>query len=343
MSFSRKIIEWQCRHGRHHLPWQGSRDPYRIWVSEIMLQQTQVGTVIPYYQRFLERFPNIAKLASALEEEVLTYWAGLGYYARGRNLHRAAREIVEQHDGVFPRDFDAIVALPGIGHSTAAAISAFAFGEHRAILDGNVKRLLARVFVVDGWTGDKKVETRLWQLSESLLPKTRIETYTQALMDLGATVCTRSKPKCGQCPLAGDCLALKENRVGQLPAPRARKPLPERAAILLVLRHGCEVLLQKRPAPGIWGGLWSLPQVEGEAGAACLQLTGQLPASMETLPGFRHSFSHFRLAIQPLLLTLDQRPPRVAEAGCVWMEIGDALGAAIPKPVKSILEACPPC
>lgn len=342
MGFSEKITEWQRRHGRHHLPWQANRDPYRIWVSEIMLQQTQVGTVIPYFERFMARFPDIAALAGASEEDVLTGWAGLGYYARGRNLHRAAQLIVERHGGVFPRDFGDITALPGIGRSTAAAISVFAFGECRAILDGNVKRVLTRVFAIDGWPGDKKVETRLWQLSESLLPEAGIEVHTQALMDLGATVCTRSKPKCGLCPLANDCTAYRENRVASLPAPRPPKPLPERSASLLVIRHGRDILLLKRPSPGIWGGLWSLPQAEGDSVAACLQLTGQSPASMEKLPAFTHSFTHFRLAIQPVMLTLDKRHQGVTEPGSVWMDFNDAIEAAIPKPVKSILEKLRP-
>jgi A/G-specific adenine glycosylase len=338
MNFSQQLVEWQRRHGRHHLPWQATRDPYRIWVSEIMLQQTQVGTVIPYYERFMGRFPDIARLAGASEEEVLTYWAGLGYYARGRNLHRAARLIMEKHGGVFPQDFNAIADLPGIGRSTAAAISAFAFGERRAILDGNVKRVLTRVFAVHGWPGDRNVEARLWQLSESLLPKDGIETYTQALMDLGATVCTRSKPKCEACPLAGDCLALKENRIGSLPGPRPKRMLPERTATLLIIRHGRDVLLRKRPAAGIWGGLWCLPESGDDFTAACLQLTGNTPASIRQLPAFTHSFTHFRLAIQPVVLALEERPRAVTEPGSIWMDIVDAIEAAIPKPVKSILE-----
>ena len=341
MDFSQKLIEWQRRHGRHHLPWQASRDAYRIWVSEIMLQQTQVSTVIPYYERFLARFPDVARLAEAGEEEVLTCWAGLGYYARGRNLHRAARLVMERHDGDFPQRFEEIAELPGIGRSMAAAICAFASGERRAILDGNVKRVLTRVFSVDGWPGDKKVEARLWQLSEDLLPETGIETYTQALMDLGATVCIRSKPKCEQCPLAADCAALKENRTGSLPAPRPKKPLPERAATLLVIRHGRDVLLLKRPAPGIWGGLWSLPEADGDSVATCMQLTGHIPAGVEELPGFTHSFTHFRLAIRPLMLMLDKCPQAAAEPGSVWMDFRDAQEAAIPKPVKSILQALP--
>lgn len=308
-----------------------------------MLQQTQVGTVIPYYERFLARFPDIASLAQASEEEVLTYWAGLGYYARGRNLHRAAQEIVRKHGGAFPRNFDDIVDLPGIGRSTAAAICAFAYGDRRAILDGNVKRVLTRMYGIDGWAGDKKVEARLWQLSESLLPRNDIGTYNQGLMDLGATVCTRSKPRCGQCPLASECIALGENRVANLPAPRPRKPLPERNAVLLVIRHGHDVLLKKRPAPGIWGGLWSLPEAEGTSSATCLQLTGQAPTSIEELTVLNHTFTHFRLAIQPIMLTLKDTPSIASAPDSVWMDFGDAINAAIPKPVKSILQECASC
>lgn len=338
MDFSTKLSEWQRSHGRHHLPWQGGRDPYRIWVSEIMLQQTQVGTVIPYFERFMARFPDIASLASASEEEVLTHWAGLGYYARGRNLHRAARQVMERHSGVFPRAFDDIMALPGIGRSTAAAIGAFAFGARRAILDGNVKRVLTRVFGIDGWPGDRQVETRLWQLSESLLPETGIETHTQALMDLGATICTRSRPHCAQCPLAEDCAAFRQGRTASLPAPRPKKTLPERSATLMVICHGRDVLLVKRPASGIWGGLWSLPEAEGDSMAACLRLTGQAPVRVEELQGFTHTFTHFRLDILPLVLALDARPTAAAEPGTIWMDHAEAIGAAIPKPVKSILE-----
>lgn len=343
MNFSSRLIEWQRINGRHHLPWQGSHDPYRIWVSEIMLQQTQVGTVIPYYERFMARFADVRTLAHASEEEVLTYWAGLGYYARGRNLRLAAQQIVEQHEGMFPSKFDDIIALPGIGRSTAAAICAFAFGESRAILDGNVKRVLSRVFAVDGWVGDKKVESRLWQLSESLVPMTDIEAYTQALMDLGATICTRSRPKCEQCPLASDCAAYSEGNVGSFPAPRPRKQLPERKATLLVIRHGHDVLLRRRPASGIWGGLWSLPEAEADPAAICMQLTGQAPANINNLPHFNHGFTHFRLTIQPVVLTLNGHPANASEPGSVWMEISDALEAAIPKPVKSILERLPAC
>lgn len=340
MGITEKLIKWQKQHGRHDLPWQGTRDPYSIWVSEIMLQQTQVATVIPYFQRFMARFPDIAALARASEDEVLAHWAGLGYYARGRNLHRAARQIVEQHAGAFPHDTDEICALPGIGRSTAAAIAAFAYGTRGAILDGNVKRVLARAFAVAGWPGDKKVETRLWQLASSLLPENSIEVYTQALMDLGATVCTRTRPQCGTCPINTSCAAFREGQTGKFPAPRPRKALPEKQAQLLVIRHGTDVLLEKRPSPGIWGGLWSLPQIDmdTEPSGTCQSLTGTSPARIHPLPAFTHSFTHFRLHILPQEVMLDHRPMLAEEPGRIWLPVDDAIHAAIPKPVSRILK-----
>lgn len=341
MGFADELIKWQKQHGRHDLPWQGTRDPYPIWVSEIMLQQTQVATVIPFYKRFMARFPDITTLARASEDEVLAHWAGLGYYARGRNLQRAARQIIEQHAGIFPHDTVEICALPGIGRSTAAAIAAFAFGTRGAILDGNVKRVLARSFAIEGWAGDRKVETRLWQLADDLLPDKSIEVYTQALMDLGATVCTRSRPRCHTCPIKDSCLAFAKGLVEQFPSPRPRKTLPERQAQLLVIRHGADVLLEKRPSPGIWGGLWSLPQIDmdAEAGRTCQRLTGTSPARIHSLPVFTHVFTHFRLHILPQEVMLDRRPIIVEETGRMWLPVEDAIHAAIPKPVSRILKS----
>lgn len=344
MGITEKLIQWQKQHGRHDLPWQDTRDPYPIWVSEIMLQQTQVATVIPYYTRFMARFPDIAALARASEDEVLAHWAGLGYYARGRNLHRAARQIIEQHAGTFPQDTDEIVALPGIGQSTAAAIAAFAFGTRGAILDGNVKRVLARAFAIAGWPGDKKVETRLWHLASSLLPENSIEVYTQALMDLGATVCTRTRPRCEACPVNDSCLAFRKGQTDQFPAPRPRKALPEKQAQLLVIRHGADVLLEKRPSPGIWGGLWSLPQIDmdAEPGGACQRLTGTSPARIHSLPVFTHAFTHFRLHILPREVLLTHRTILAEEPGKMWIPMEDAIHAAIPKPVSRILKSLAP-
>ena len=339
-SFAKKLIAWQKTHGRHDLPWQASRDPYAIWVSEIMLQQTQVATVIPYYNRFMARFPDIATLAKASEEEVLTYWAGLGYYARGRNLHKAAQIIQQHHAGRFPDSFDEVAALPGIGPSTAAAICVFAFGQHHAILDGNVKRVLARAYAIDGYPGIKSVENALWQLARKVLPKKDLETYTQALMDLGATICTRSKPRCTSCPVKASCVALGKERINELPSPRPRKILPEKHALFLVIRHGHDLLLEKRPAPGIWGGLWSLPEASMDMDPAqtCWRLSGQIPKNMRKLPSLTHTFSHFKLHIQPIELRLSRRPLKTSEAGTqIWMPLEDAVHTALPKAVEKIL------
>lgn len=258
-TFSVRLVAWQKRHGRHDLPWQATRDAYRIWLSEIMLQQTQVSTVVSYYLRFLDRFPTVETLAASPLEAVLEHWAGLGYYARARNLHRAARIVVEKHAGEFPRTQDALVELPGVGRSTAAAIAVFAFGASAAILDGNVKRVLCRCFGIEGFPGEAAIERRLWRLAESLLPAEDLAPYTQGLMDLGATVCVRGKPDCAACPLCKQCVAFVAGRQMELPAARPRKQLPERTVTQLLLSDGHEILLERRPAAGIWGGLLSFP------------------------------------------------------------------------------------
>ncbi len=338
-TFAARLIAWQRVHGRHDLPWQGA-DAYRVWLSEIMLQQTQVATVIPYYQRFVASFPDIAALAAASEEQVLEHWSGLGYYARGRNLHRAARLIVEKYHGEFPDEFEKIIELPGIGRSTAAAICALAFHQHRAILDGNVKRVLARYCGIAGWTGDKKIEAQLWQQAEDLLPKKDVAIYIQAQMDMGATLCTRSKPKCAQCPVQQNCVAHQTNRVSELPTPRPRKIIPERHATFLLLMHGNEIYLEKRAATGIWGGLWSLPQLDdgGELPEEYMQRNGYDRNERTELDAFTHTFTHFKLHITPVLLNVAHKPLRVQQAGSVWMNVEDALQAAIPTPVRMMLE-----
>jgi A/G-specific adenine glycosylase len=312
--FASALTAWQRRHGRSNLPWQGTRDPYRIWLSEVMLQQTQVATVIPYYERFLKKYPTAAALAAASEDDVLVLWAGLGYYARGRNLHAAAKIIAERG---FPQSRDEIEALPGVGRSTAAAIAAFAFGERAAILDGNVKRVLSRCFAVEG-------DEKLWQLAEQLLPNKDIETYTQALMDLGATVCTRGKPRCDECPVTRRCVARKTDTLDKFPVPRTRKPLPQKEVTWLVLRHGREVLLEKRPSPGIWGGLWCFPEAGKDAQGTLLE-------------PLEHGFTHFRLRIYPLLTEIQKKPQRVEAPGSLWLDLTDAAKAAIPAPVKKLL------
>ncbi len=346
-SFSSRLIAWQRQHGRHDLPWQGV-DAYRVWLSEIMLQQTQVATVIPYYQRFIASFPTIAALAAATEEQVLAHWSGLGYYARGRNLHRAAQIVVEKHHGEFPRQFEQILELPGIGRSTAAAICTLAYHERRAILDGNVKRVLARYCGISGSPSQKAVEDQLWQQAENLLPLppgegwgggNDVATYTQALMDLGATLCTRSKPKCGECPVRSDCVAFQNGRVSELPTPRPRKAVPEKHCTFLLLMHGNDILLEKRPGSGIWGGLWCPPQFDDEAAAKDWFVRNGMTASHgERLATFTHTFTHFKLHITPLKIQLARKPLRAEQPGSVWLDVDEALRAAIPTPVRSLLQ-----
>ncbi|HEX6828533.1 MAG TPA: A/G-specific adenine glycosylase, partial [Burkholderiales bacterium] len=308
--FARRLTAWQRRHGRRELPWQGTRDPYAIWVSEIMLQQTQVATVIPYYRRFLARFPDLASLAAAPEDEVLALWSGLGYYSRARNLHLSAQRVSERHGGAFPREARAIAGLPGIGRSTAAAIAAFAWGERGAILDGNVKRVLARCFGVEGYPGEPRVEGRLWELAEALLPERGIEGYTQALMDLGATVCIRAKPRCGDCPVRTLCVARWEGRTAGLPSPRPRRALPRRETAMLLLLHKGEILLEKRPPAGIWGGMWCLPEADPaeDASSVSRRRYGAELSETRPLPPLEHGFTHFRLRIHPRLAQVVSMP-----------------------------------
>ena len=339
-AFSARLLAWHKRHGRHDLPWQGTRDAYRIWVAEIMLQQTQVAAVIPYSLRFLARFPDLAALAGAPQDEVLRRWSGLGYYSRARNLHRAAQLVAERHGGVFPRALDDIAALPGIGRSTAAAVAAFAYGTRAAILDGNVKRVLARHFAVAGFPGERRVEMRLWQLAEEQLPPRAIGRYTQALMDLGATLCTRAKPACADCPLAQSCRALALARVGDFPAPRPAKAVPTRATHMLLLLRAGEVLLEKRPPAGIWGGLWSLPELADAARvrAHCRTRYGCSIAAPQPLAPLAHGFTHFKLQIQPLLCRVEKLAPAAREPGQMWLSLEEAHGAAIPVAVRKLIE-----
>ena len=349
-SFAASLITWQREQGRHGLPWQGA-EAYRVWLSEIMLQQTQVATVIPYYQRFITSFPTIAALAAASEEQVLAHWSGLGYYARGRNLHRAAQIVEKLHGGKFPNQFEQVLALPGIGRSTAAAICALAFQQRHAILDGNVKRVLARYCGVSGAPASKSVEQLLWQHAEALLPQRDVATYTQALMDMGATLCARSRPQCVLCPVQRGCVAHQTGRVAELPTPRARKVVPERHATFLLAMHGRDILLEKRGPAGLWGGLWCLPQFDDETGAMawCARAgikarhsgAGRNPDNStnqcEAHPAFTHVFTHFKLHITPLLLNLADKPLTVQQSGSKWLDVDEALGAAIPAPVRKLL------
>ena len=338
--FGARIVAWQRAHGRHDLPWQGTTDPYRIWVSEIMLQQTQVATVIPYYERFMGSFPDIGALAAADLDTVLAHWSGLGYYSRARHLHRAALMVRDRHGGRFPRSFEDVMALPGIGRSTAGAIMVFAYGEKHPILDGNVKRVLARVCGIPGYPGDAQTANALWDAAQRLLPAEGVESYTQGLMDIGATLCRRRQPLCGACPAHESCVALRECRIDELPAARARKALPHRSTVMLVLEHRGALLLEKRPAVGIWGGLWCFPELSGEDDPAAHSLAryGARVQSLERLAEVEHGFTHFSLTISPRRFEVTSLAPRAAEPGYQWLALEAVQSVAIPAPVRRIVE-----
>lgn len=342
-SIATRLIHWHNNHGRHHLPWQGSRDPYAVWLSEIMLQQTQVNTVIPYYTRFMQAFPTIGSLAQAPLDAVLSLWSGLGYYSRARNLHLAAGTVMHEHLGQFPVTRTVIEQLPGIGRSTAAAIAVFAFGQREAILDGNVKRIFARYFGIAGYPGENKVRNLLWEKAEASLPVVyrggAIEIYTQALMDLGATVCTRHAPLCATCPLQPQCVAFKEQRVNQLPAAKPRKPLPQKETVFLFLMQQQKLLLEKRPSPGIWGELWCPPEIETgiDAASYCQHHLGIKVQSPVELPVLNHQFTHFKLRIHPRLLHVVSDTFAMRNR-FIWIDPADALEQGIPAPVRKLLK-----
>ena len=340
-AFAENIIAWQKQHGRHDLPWQHTTDPYAIWVSEIMLQQTQVAAVIGYYANFMARFPSIAGLANASQEEVLQSWSGLGYYSRARNLHNAAQKIMDEFNSEFPQNFDAILSLPGIGRSTAAAISTFAFNKPQPILDGNVKRVFARHFLVEGWPSSQKVEQAMWQIALRENPTEGAIAYTQGLMDLGATLCTRSKPRCGDCPVNISCQAFTKNMTHTLPTPKPKKTTPQKQTIMLILLKAGVVLLEKRPQTGIWAGLWSLPEIDLQeiATEAAFTRFGITCEPAETLPIVNHAFTHFKLAIHPQSLKVISQKMLVDQAATIWLPIAEASAAAVPTPVRNILQS----
>ncbi len=340
--FAERLLEWYEQHGRKGLPWQQERTAYSIWLAEVMLQQTQVATVIPYYLRFLKHLPHTVALANASIDEVLHLWSGLGYYARGRNLHRAARMIRDQHDGVFPQTFDEVVALPGIGRSTAGAILAQAFGQRHPILDGNVKRLLSRLYAIDGWPGKTEVQQVLWRIAAHHTPHERMADYTQAIMDFGATQCRRTRPACGDCPFSADCLAHQQGREQELPVSKKSGQLPLRhTTLLLVTDADGRVLLERRPPTGIWGGLWSLPECGDETDPAewCIRELGCEVDLQKPLPPLHHTFSHFRLAITPLPAHLLDNCNGVMEARpLLWYNIRQPEICGIAAPVQRLLE-----
>lgn len=339
--FVERLLAWFDQHGRHDLPWQHPRTPYRVWLSEIMLQQTQVATVIPYFLRFIEAFPALPDLAVASDDAVMAQWAGLGYYARARNLHAAAKRCVELHDGDLPRDFDALRALPGIGRSTAGAILSQAWGDRFPILDGNVKRVLTRYHGIAGFPGLPAVEKQLWVLAEAHMPATRMADYTQAQMDFGATLCTRNAPACALCTMQDDCVARRDGRTGELPTAKPGKTLPERRTLMLLAENSTgQVLLQKRPPNGIWASLWSLPEAGDEEQA--LQwfhrhLEGKV-ASVEPLAEFLHVFSHYRLRIQPLRWRGVAARARVKDNDNLrWIARSELGSLGLPAPIRKLL------
>lgn len=338
-AFQRNILTWFDQHGRKDLPWQKDRTPYRVWLSETMLQQTQVATVIPYFNAFIAKFPDIESLANAPVDEVLHLWSGLGYYARARNLHKTAQLVAER--GSFPDNLDEIVDLPGIGLSTAGAILSIAFNKSHPILDGNVKRVLARFRAVDGWPGNSAVNKKLWEISAKLTPAERVADYTQAMMDLGATVCTRSKPACEACPLSADCLARLAGNSSAYPTPKPAKILPVKQLILLVLSNADkQILLEKRPSAGIWGGLWSLPEFDNVEAARdwCFSRNIHI-AGERMLATRRHTFSHYHLDYTPLLIQSDNPINFVMEANqTVWYKTGQINKLGLAAPVKRLLQ-----
>lgn len=338
-TFAEAVLAWYDQHGRKDLPWQQDMSPYRVWVSEIMLQQTQVATVIPYYQRFMATLPDVHALAAADPDEVLHLWTGLGYYSRARNLHKTAQIVVSEYAGVFPASIEGLEALPGIGRSTAGAIASLSMGLRAAILDGNVKRVLARYHAVEGWPGEKAVHDRLWKIAESYTPAQRFDHYTQAMMDLGATLCTRSKPSCLLCPVQAGCAARMLGTPAAYPHSKPRKALPVRQCVMpLLVNPEGDVWLQRRPDSGLWGGLWCPPQLDDHAALEPLldQLGWQHEAT-ERLEPLRHTFSHFHLDIQPLLVQV--RPtPGVAEAGQVWYNLRQPSRLGLAAPVSKLLK-----
>ena len=351
--FAPSLIAWQRQHGRHGLPWQGTHDPYLVWLSEIMLQQTQVASVIAYYARFLARFPDVHALAAAPLDDVMALWSGLGYYTRARNLHRCAQQVVEQYGGAFPATAAELSELPGIGRSTAAAIASFAFGARSAILDGNVKRVLARIYGIEGFPGEKRIENAMWELAESLLPTLAdpavdagqrdfhadMSAYTQGLMDLGATLCVRGQPDCARCPFQAGCEAQLTGRQRVLPQARPKKAVPTRQTLMLILRHAGQVLLEKRPPSGIWGGLWSLPQAADEASLAVYAQRFGASAPFAKMTMLTHVFTHFKLEIEPRLADLEHAAAHLADGDdYAWVALTNIEAYGLPAPVRRLLE-----
>ena len=342
IQFSEKVLTWFDQHGRKDLPWQHDINPYRVWVSEIMLQQTQVKTVIPYFDKFMMSFPDVQALANADQDVVLKHWSGLGYYARARNMHKAAQMICDDFSGEFPDNLEAMQSLSGIGRSTAAAILSIASNQQEAILDGNVKRVLSRVFIVEGWPGKANILKKFWVLAEQTTPKIRNADYTQAIMDLGATLCTRSKPRCEDCPLKADCLAFQQGNQTEYPTKKPKKVIPEKHTVMLIIKNNQqEVFMQKRPPIGIWGGLWCFPQFE-TVQLAKEWLENNYVESMEDsteLATIKHTFSHFHLTIQPLIIHTETplKMGVMEQDDGLWYNITTEFNGGLAAPVQTLL------
>jgi A/G-specific adenine glycosylase len=339
--FGSRVVGWYDQHGRKDLPWQQDQEAYRVWVSEIMLQQTQVQTVIPYYERFMQSFPDVVTLSNSSMDEVLHHWSGLGYYARARNLHRAAEIIRDEYSGAFPHAFDQVENLPGIGRSTAGAILSLAFGQRWPILDGNVKRVLARHAAISGWPGKTSVATRLWSLAEQRTPMDRAEAYTQAIMDLGATVCTRSSPDCTRCPVNKDCRALSLDEVAAYPGRKPKKAKPQKQISMLLAVHNGAIYLERRPAAGIWGGLWSLPEIDGSnVNDWCQRVLSSKAVKVTNWALLRHSFSHYDLDIQPILVRFESASSTVADnSDATWLHLDESPPGGIAAPVSKLINS----
>ncbi|RRZ97009.1 A/G-specific adenine glycosylase [Erwinia sp. 198] len=336
--FSQQVLDWYQRFGRKTLPWQLAKTPYKVWLSEVMLQQTQVATVIPYFERFMARFPTVTDLAAAKLDEVLHLWTGLGYYARARNLHKAAVQVVEKHGGRFPETFAEVADLPGVGRSTAGAILSLSLGQHFPILDGNVKRVLARCYAVQGWPGRKEVEKRLWQISEEVTPAEGVSQFNQAMMDLGAMVCTRSKPKCEICPLKLGCIACAQGDQTAYPGKKPKQVLPERTGYLLMMQRDDKVWLEQRPPVGLWGGLFCFPQFASEDELRQWLHSRRIDhtALIQTI-AFRHTFSHFHLDIVPMWLKMSAAGAVMDEAAGLWYNLAQPPSVGLAAPVERLL------
>ncbi|MGR5942464.1 A/G-specific adenine glycosylase [Enterobacter sp. C4G1] len=337
--FSAQVLDWYDKYGRKTLPWQIEKTPYKVWLSEVMLQQTQVATVIPYFERFMARFPTVTDLANAPLDEVLHLWTGLGYYARARNLYKAAQQVATRHHGKFPETFEEVADLPGVGRSTAGAILSLSLGKHFPILDGNVKRVLARSYAVGGWPGKKDVEKRLWEISEVVTPAKGVERFNQAMMDLGAMVCTRSRPKCELCPVNNICVAYANKSWAQYPGKKPKQTLPERTGYMLLMQQGDDVFLAQRPPSGLWGGLYCFPQFEDEASLReWLKQRGIAADNLMQQTAFRHTFSHFHLDIVPMWLPVSSFASCMDEGPALWYNLAQPPSVGLAAPVERLLQ-----